>query len=770
MKGKVIYFAVASTFGVLCALEHKSILIGLFAVYVLYLFKRKSFSKSKIFAILIIFLMFFLSAKGSSINMKTAFSGNETNFFIYFNKEFNVDGDLMRTYAADQHTGEQFAVRYKLKSKEEKEALPDILLGKQCLAAGVLEKPALPRNENAFDYRKYLYREGIHWVLKLDDIHFQSCKPQSSLLMSLRILRQKGISYIDHYFPEYAAQVSAALIFGERQLYEAALLETYEKIGIVHLLAISGLQVSLLSGMIFLIGIRIGITKERMQNVLLIVLPVYGILTGASPSVIRAVIMTMLVLISLKLTFRHRLSPLDAVSLALMGYLFYSPFIIYDVGFQLSFTVSYCLILSASFILPRYKSQSLALLSTTFISQLASLPIVVYHFYEISMISLLANLLFVPLYSFVFTPAALLSFLIHFISPGFTGPLLNCFDMIVAFSNGIAYKLSKLPYATVTLGRPHLIVLILYVIASLLFFYLWEKRRAFLRMIWIPLLPMLIQWALHYVSPYGEVTFINVGQGDSILIRLPHGQGTFLIDTGGALQFSKEKWKERKNEFDVGKDIVVPFLKSKGIITLDKLILTHGDADHIGGAPALLEEMKVKEIMLPLKNDQSELEEKIMKMAKEKNIPVTFTKGKEGWKIGSNLFQILLPIENQSLDGNNGSIVLLAKIGGLKWLFTGDLEKEGEEVLVNSYKQVAIDVLKVGHHGSKSSTSEKLLEHFAPKAAVISAGENNRFGHPHEEVVNRLAENNIKIFRTDQQGAVTYSFRGDQGTFSVALP
>ncbi|MDE3839679.1 DNA internalization-related competence protein ComEC/Rec2 [Bacillus methanolicus] len=770
MNGKVIYFVIASMLGVLCALENKSLFILLFAVYVLFLIKGKSYSKSKISLIFAVFFMFFLSAKGSSMYMKTTFSGDETNFQLYFNNELNVDGDLMKTYAADQKTGEEFAVRYKVSSKGEKEALPGFLLGKQCMAAGRLEEPVLPRNKNAFDYRKYLNREGIHWVLKIDAIHFQTCKPQSSFLIPLRILRQKGISYIEHFFPDNAAQVSAALIFGERNLYEPEILETYEKIGIVHLLAISGLQVSLLSGMIFLIGLRVGITKERMQNALLVVLPVYSIITGASPSVIRAVIMTMLVLISFKLTFNHRFSPLDAVSLALMGYLLLNPFIIYDVGFQLSFTVSYCLIVSASSILPRFKSHILALLATTFISQLSSLPIVLFHFYEISIISLLANLLFVPLYTFVFTPAALLALIVHFISLKLAAPLLNFFDALVTYSNGIADKLSKLPYATVTLGRPSLIVLLLYVLTILLFFYLWEKRGVFLRIVWILAFPLIIHGTINYFSPSGEVTFIDVGQGDSIFIRLPRGQGTFLIDTGGTVRFEKEKWQERKKAFEVGKDIVVPFLKSKGITTIDKLILTHGDQDHIGGAPSLLEEMKVKEILLPLTPEKSELERKIIKMAEEKNIPVKFAKGKEGWKSGNSLFQILLPVENQSLDRNNGSIVLLAKIGGLKWLFTGDLEKEGEEVLVKNYKHVAIDVLKVGHHGSKSSTSEELLKHFTPKAAVISAGEKNRFGHPHEEVMNRLEEHQIKIFRTDQQGAVTYSFQGNRGTFSVVLP
>lgn len=769
MTGKYIFFAVAAALGVSAANGNALLLLSLFAAYALFLGRFKLFSIKRILSAFAVFLIFFASATVYLLLNNTVLSGKETEFAILFNKELKINGDVLTAFALDKASGEKLAVRYRFRTEKEKELLSHSLLGNRCSLAGQLEEPDLPRNKNAFNYRSYLKREGIHWILNIEKIDLQTCEPRVSPIIFLKMLRQKGIEYISNNFREESAQVSAALIFGERDLYDPEILETYERIGIVHLLAISGLQVSLLSGMVYFGGIRLGITKEKMQNALLIVLPVYGILTGASPSVMRAVVMTMLVLISLKFGSRTKLLPIDAVSLTLMLFLLLAPFSLYSPGFQLSFAVSFCLILSPS-IMPGGGRPVILMLTTTFIAQLASMPILLFHFYEISVISLLANLLFVPLYSFVFMPISLVAFILYLIAGKLAVPLAVVFDILVVYSNRLAEKLSLLPLSSLILGKPNGFSLFMYVFAVPVFFCLWEKKKTLSKFLLIPFIPIILQGASNYYSPNGEVTFIDVGQGESILIRLPYGNGTYLIDTGGTMQFEKEVWQERKKQFEPGKDVVVPFLKSKGISTIDKLILTHGDADHIGGALALLEEIRVKEILTPLTSEKSELETVIFKKARQKKIPVKYAGSKEGWKSGNSLFQIMLPQENQSLEGNNNSIVILAEMGGLRWLFTGDLEKEGEEALLKKYNETAIDVLKVGHHGSKFSTTEELLDRYNPKAAVISAGENNRYGHPHEEVLKRLKERKIKTFRTDVQGAVTYTFRGESGTFSAILP
>jgi competence protein ComEC len=353
------------------------------------------------------------------------------------------------------------------------------------------------------------------------------------------------------------------------------------------------------------------------------------------------------------------------------------------------------------------------------------------------------------------------------------GFLIEPLNLLIMATNGLALKLSLFPFAMLTFGRPSLMIMLLYFWSIPLFFSLWERMKGAKRFMQIMLLPlsiMCVQLFGNALSPYGEITFIDVGQGDSIFIKLPYGRGNYLIDTGGTIQFNTEEWKARKKEFEVGKEVVVPFLKSKGITAIDKLIITHGDADHIGGALSVLKELQVKEIILPKTPELSELEKELLTMAKRNGIPWDFVSAGDSWKSGKANFHVISPQAGVEAERNNRSIVLFVKMGGLRWLFTGDLEEEGEEQLLTHYDKLTIDVLKAGHHGSKTSSTKAFLDHLKPKIAIISAGKNNRYGHPAEEVLTNLSERKIKILRTDQNGAITYFFKGENGTFSVVNP
>ncbi|MED3841520.1 DNA internalization-related competence protein ComEC/Rec2 [Niallia circulans] len=288
----------------------------------------------------------------------------------------------------------------------------------------------------------------------------------------------------------------------------------------------------------------------------------------------------------------------------------------------------------------------------------------------------------------------------------------------------------------------------------------------------LPLLLMSVQFINNVYPSKGEITFIDVGQGDSILIQLPFNKGTYLIDTGGTVNFPKEDWQKRKNPYEVGAKTVVPFLKSKGIRTIDKLILTHGDLDHIGGSTAIIEQLHVKEIMYPnVKGDWSIEEEHLLKLVEKKQIPIRFIQAGQKWSTGKESFMVLAPIEKENLTKNNSSIVLFAKIAGITWLFTGDLEKEGELALMNKYPDLReIDVLKVGHHGSKTSSTSEFMERLKPKIAVISVGINNRYHHPSLDVLTILEDYQVKVFRTDENGGISFYFSEKGGTFELRIP
>ncbi|GAB6249213.1 hypothetical protein BCSAG_05300 [Bacillus cereus] len=299
----------------------------------------------------------------------------------------------------------------------------------------------------------------------------------------------------------------------------------------------------------------------------------------------------------------------------------------------------------------------------------------------------------------------------------------------------------------------------------------WE-RRAPKKIVCIVASVFLFISTCHYIYPYfrgsGSVTFIDVGQGDAILIRLPYDKGIYLIDTGGTLRVNKEEWQQKKHEFSVGNDVLIPFLQKEGIKTIDKLIVTHGDADHIGAAQELLSYIPVKEVVFGRKGKDAVLEKVVKKRALEKEMKITEVGEGESWSVNEAEFFVLAP-KGKEKSENNASIVIWAKFGGLKWLFTGDLEEEGEKILVEAYPDLQVDVLKVAHHGSNTSSIEPFLNVIQPRVAIISVGKQNRYGHPHKEVIERFEKMGSAIWRTDKQGAISYVFKGENGTFKSKI-
>nr|WP_251009396.1 DNA internalization-related competence protein ComEC/Rec2 [Bacillus sp. ISL-39] len=670
-------------------------------------------------------------------------------------------------------SNEKLAVRYRIKSLAEQQSIQELLIpGMYCQASGSLNSPSPARNPNAFDYKLYLQRNKISWILDVDTLSLETCSQQTGIITSLKAFRHREIARIKDTLPEETSALAAALIFGERNLFDPETERLYQKIGIVHLLAISGLHVGLLTGMMYFIFIRVGITKEKTEILLMIFLPIYAIMTGLAPPVVRAAAMLLMLIGSRRLALR--MTPLDAVSAAFMLMALFQPLIVFNTGFQLSFAVSFSLIISAPVILKASTSFLKQTAGASFIAQLSSLPVILAIFYEVSAVSIFANLLFVPLFSFVLLPILLISYMILSILGELPAFFLNLLENLIHLVNFLAIQLSELPVSTFILGKLEPILQILLIILIPIFFFIWEgfilrKLKPPLWIFALPVIPLLIQVFVPYLDPYGQVIFLDVGQGDSIFIKMPYNQGNYLIDTGGVMSFEKENWQQRGSSFDPGEKIVVPFLKSEGIRTLDKLILTHGDADHIGGAIALLEEIRVKQLIIPRISDRSDLEQSIIKIASENGTDVYLAGMGTGWKTAQGGFLILNPSESMG-ERNDQSIVLQAAIGGRKWLFSGDLGIEGENTMARKIADFDIDVLKVGHHGSKYSSSELFLERTNPDIAVISVGEKNRYGHPGEEVIKRLEERGIQIFRTDKDGAIIYKFTGNSGTFSTQFP
>lgn len=773
MNGKGLYFAIAALLGVLAAFQNFLLILVVFLLFISILFNMKAFTVKQSIIVILLFLLFNVLGVERLRSNVTEINQGQTEFDVIF-LDTKIDGDKLQISAQDKQTNEKILIQYQIKSQTEKEFLSEqFLYGYNCQLIGKLESPNRARNPLTFDYHNYLSTKQIHWILTSDHFPLKKCTASKKTFLSMmQLIRQKGIRYIMEQFPETTAILSVALIFGDRTWMPEELVASFQKTGLIHLLAISGLHVSFLSGLIFFLGIRVGIVRGQMIMGLILFLPLYALLTGSSPSVVRAVVMTVLLLLSIKMGSK-RFMAIDAWSIALLMMLFFSPLMIYDIGFQLSFSVSFALLLSSALI-SRYQHPILQLIVISAIAQIASLPTLLWNFYEFSLISLPANVIFVPFFSMFLLPIIFLIYIFFPLLKFLLFPFLWLVNVTIIFANRSIQWLSELSYASLILGRPGWGFIMVYLVMIPLFFCYWEKEsfhRNKQKFFILLLAPFLLQMVGNTWSPNGEITFIDVGQGDAILIKLPYNEGVYLIDTGGKIPFTKEGWQERRVDFEVGKNVVIPVLKSKGITTIDKLILTHGDYDHMGGAKSIIEQMNVKEIIFPKVKEQSKLELETLKTANKKAIPITFVTEGSGWKTKSSLFQILSPsIDINSEERNDQSIVIHAEIGGLTWLFTGDLEENGETRISNKYPSLDIDVLKVSHHGSKSSTTAILLNTFLPELAVISVGGENRYGHPHQEVLDRLSNKHVRIVRTDHHGAITYLFKGKRGTFSVMFP
>lgn len=769
VKGKIVYLALASLLGLVSSLENPLAYGGVYTAAILFLYKRKNATVRTIFLLTAFFLIFFAAGHLEEKSLTTGFKGNEKTFILKFTNEMKVDGDVLLAYPQTLDSGEKVAISYKIKSEEEKQDIKEkILPGIACAASGTLEIPSVARNPNSFDYQYFLSKKQISWSIKVKKLNIDGCKdPSVTLLSLLQRFRQQEIDKIEESFPSETAALAAALIFGERRLFETGTERSYQKIGIIHLLAISGLHVALIAGVVGLFMLRMDISREKTELVMLLFLPMFAILTGLAPPVNRTVAMMMILIIVRRLHLE--LTTLDAISLAFMLMLIIQPLLIYDIGFQLSFSVSFSLVISAQKILASFSSILAQTAAVSFIAQLTSLPIILSAFYEISVISILANLLFVPLFSFIFLPMAMIAYLFYSLTHfSILTSILPYMEMFVHSVNQLSGWLASLPGSLLITGKPGIIMTVAFLIMMILFIRKWEQPHTK----WIfllPLIPLGVQAAIPYMNPYGKIIFIDVGQGDSILVKQPFNTGNYLIDTGGALGFPQEEWQERKKIFDPGRDIVLPLLKSEGITHLDKLILTHGDVDHIGGSLSLFDELKVKQLILPGLTERSSLEKESLAKANEEGSKIHYGSAGDAWRTKDGDFMILNPA-SRSDDRNENSLVLLADLGGKKWLFTGDLGVDGEEALLRKYGGMEIDVLKIGHHGSRSSSSEEFLGMLKPEFAIISAGAANRYGHPHEEVLARLADRSVKVFRTDKNGAIIYRFKRKSGTFSTQIP
>ena len=685
----------------------------------------------------------------------TELSPLPSTFQLTWTSDYKINGQRLSGFAKTA-SGEKLYVLYTLSSEQEKHYYETTsIAGFTYRVQGQLIAPNPPAHSYAFSFEKYLVSKGAKGIVEVTSWSLLSKENTLSTVLAKYRLQLK--KHIETAFPPSLVAEAQALLIGVRDHVDDELQRAYQKLGITHLFAISGLHVAFVSWLFYEGLLRLGIRKEIATIVLLIVLPMYGVLAGGAPSVVRAV--TVVELVMLMRYTRLQMPVDDALAISFIGFVLLEPGVIFQIGFQLSYLATASLIYSKVILQDRHWLNKSLLI--TFVCQLLVYPLLLYHFYELSISSFLANIVFVPLYSFVVLPMNMILLIITMLSQPLAKPFFEIYEPLRTWLTEAILFLQALPLQLWSPGKPALWLICMAFVSVLLSFYFLEARH-YGKVAIALLIPALCIHIAPMLYNETRLTFLNVGQGDCTVIELPFRRAVYVVDAGGVLRLRQEAWKASNRPYEVGRQVVVPFLKGKGIRQVDVLIVTHPDADHVEGAEEVLEEIKVREIHVTPGSLDIPAMQDLLAEAMTQKVPVKEKMEGTSWRVGTANFHYLSPRDTH-YEGNNDSIVLFMQQGMFRALLTGDLEEAGERQLLTQYGQQLADItlLKAGHHGSKTSSSEPFVELLQPKLTIFSAGRNNHYHHPHEVVVERFRQRQLATKITGIDGTIEVVFDGD---------
>ncbi len=660
---------------------------------------------------------------------KTNYNGNETNISGYI-KNINIDGNHVKMIVRAK---EDIVVNYYAKKETEIIKIKDnYKIGDYLKAVGTFDRPKTNTVFNLFNYRKYLLSQKIYWIFTCDSIEKLNIKPKLFYLIKRNIINrinkiEKSKAYIKNY------------IISERSDIDNKIYESYQGNGLNHLLTISGAQLSLFAFLILFIMNKFNNSKIINYIITTIILLFYLLLADSPPSLLRAFMM--FVILRINEIFRLKINTLSYLILVFSLLLIDNPYYVYNIGFIFSFTISFYLILFSDLI-SRYKNYFAKSFMISVIAFLVSTPILINNFFEINLITPLINLIFIPIFLFIIFPLSIIVFIIPALD--------NLLYLVISFTETLSLKINSINIFVITLKHLSMFGIIIYYIV-ITYVLISFRNKKHLKFIYF-----LIVLLVHFFSPnfnkYPVITFIDVGQGDSTLIELPKNKGNILIDTGGTFAYNKENWSKKKKEYSLARFKIIPYLKSRGIRKLDYLILTHGDYDHIGCAKVIINNYKVSNIILNSGNN-NDLEKDLINLLDTKKMFYSFYNQN---KLKVNNYQFYFLNKKNIKDENEDSLIIYTNLNSWNILLMGDAGVSSEKYVITTYKLPKMDILKVGHHGSKTSSSNKFIKTIRPTYAVISASLNNRFNHPHPEVIDTLNNYNVKYYLTSQSGSIKF--------------
>lgn len=665
---------------------------------------------------------------------KTKYSSTTPTIYGVINK-IKIDGNKVTIYLKAK---EKIIVNYYANKEEEIKQLKKYQLGDKIKVVGNISLPNNNTNFNLFNYRKYLLSNKIYWTFKATDIKL--IKHNKNFIYKVKNILYHRIDKINNNYLN-------TFILGDNSNIDSDVSNSYQINGISHLFALSGMHVSLITSFLITILNKI-IKKKSINNIIVsLFLIFYMFLTNFSPSIVRCSLFMILLFINNK-----RIKTINLFILFSCIMLIYNPYSIYNVAFLFSYTITFYLILLSKLI-NRFNNYFIKVLIISLISFIVSLPIVINSYHQINILSCFLNTIYVPFVSFILLPLNITTLIIPF-----ANPILLFLTKWLEISSTF---LSKISFGKIILSHLsiHFIVLY-YLIISILIYKINKRKYYYLFLIVI----MIFIHALYpYYNNYSSVTMIDVGQGDSILVQLSHNKGNVLIDTGGHVQFNNKKWMKKRKVYSLAIDTIIPYIKSQGITKLDYLILSHGDFDHMGEAINLVNNFKVEKVIFNC-GEYNNLEQELIKVLDKKHIKY-YSCIKE-LNIDNNKLYFLQT--NEYDNENDNSNVIYTELNGYKFMFMGDASTTTEKEIMSKYNLPDIDALKIGHHGSKTSSSKEFIDEINPKYSIISVGKNNRYGHPNKEVLYTL--DNSKVYRTDQDGSIMFKIKNNKLKIETCSP
>ena len=667
--------------------------------------------QNNIFYFLLIFSLIYMFIFINFINIKSKYNENDSSLQVKI-IDYKKSDDKLVIYAKGK---EKILINY----------CDDINIsyGDYIYVKGKLIKPKDNTNFNLFNYKKYLLSNNIKYTVKASNIKI--LKRNKNIFYKLKNYIFFKIKSLDK-----SKKYILTFIFADKSYIDKEMYDNYQNLGISHLFAVSGMHISLVT--FILLKLLEGKNEVIKYLITFIFLMFYLFLTNYTISMVRACFQFILIFIN-KL-FKLNIDNSNIVIFLFSVLIILNPYIIYNIGFLFSFSISFTLIKFKDMITGDFMIKNI---KTSLLSFFVSMPILINNFFKVNFLSIILNIIYIPFVSYILFPLCLITILFPFFD-SFTYFVINFFETITKF-------FSSINLLTFSITKMNIILVIIYY-----FIFLWiiksnDKLKKKIIIVFI----FIVFIINNNTIVNNEVHFLDVGQGDSTLIRIKNKN--ILIDTGGNINFN------------ISKNVLIPYFRSSGVKKIDYLILTHGDYDHMGEAINLVENFKVEKVIFNC-GPYNDLENELIEVLDKKKIKY-YSYIKE-LNVDNNKLHFLQTKEYDN--ENENSNVIYTKLNGYKFMFMGDAGVEKEKDILEKYNVSKIDVLKIGHHGSKTSSDKNFIDEMNPKYSVISVGKNNRYGHPNKEVLNNL--DNSKIYRTDINGSIMFKVKNNKLQVETCSP